>query len=136
MKITVKTEKSLRALNENVFNDIFTESIEGINNIKQIDSIEVNKKSIYFPAEDTDGEKALKEIMSYIVLESLEQNLYEVKLSLVLKENFYDEKENLLNAEVYVNKDNEIETKFYYEVGNFLKSKEEKRKYTTVYSAH
>lgn len=136
MKITVKTEKSLRALNENVFNDIFTESIEGINNIKQIDSIEVNKKSIYFPAEDTDGKKALKEIMSYIILESLEQNLYEVKLSLVLKENFYDEKENLLNAEVYVNKDNEIETKFYYEVGNFLKSKEEKRKYTTVYSAH
>ncbi len=134
MKVYVKSERGLRHLSTDIWSDIFVESVEGVDNIIKVNSISLNEDTC-FPSKNTEGENAMEEIRTCITLESLEKEVYEVRLDLELEENFYDEADNLLHAELNVNEDEEIETKFYYEIGNFLKSEDKKKVYSTLFEA-
>ena len=135
MKVYVKSNKGLRHLSEDMWEDIFIDSIEGSSNIVNVNLIDVNDDTI-IPAHNTKGANAIKEIKDCVMLESLEKEVYEVTLNLELEESFYDKDDNLLHAEVIANVDSDIEVKFYYEVGNFLKTAEEKKRYSEVEKAY
>ena len=135
MKVYVKSNKGLRHLNEDMWEDIFIDSIEGSSNIVNVNLIDVNEDTI-IPTHNTKGANAIKEIKDCVMLESLEKEVYEITLNLELEESFYDKDDNLLHAEVIANEDSDLEVKFYYEVGNFLKTAEEKKRYSEVEKAY
>lgn len=135
MKVYVKSNKGLRHLSEDMWEDIFVDSIEGSSNIVNVNLIDVNDDTI-IPAHNTKGTNAIKEIKDCVMLESLEKEVYEVTLNLELEASFYDKDDNLLHAEVIANEGSDLEVKFYYEVGNFLKTAEEKKRYSEVEKAY
>lgn len=140
MKLTVKSKVELKDLSKSAWEDIFIEAIETTNDLLEVVLITFEHGTC-IPQVDTSGDHAIEEIMHCIAYESKDREIYSVELTLNLEENFYDEKDNLLHSEVeYFGVDefgsSDLDVKFYYEAGNFLLSKEEKKRYTKVYSAH
>lgn len=130
MKISIKSEKPLKDLERDTWEGIFVETVEVPEDIIRVGVVEFKgDDGAYLQAEDAE------DIVEFItnLMKNEAKDYKEVDLTLDLKENFYDENDNLLDAEVEVSADDEIEAKFYYNAGNFLKKE---KVYTKVHSAH
>ena len=120
----------LKDLERDTWEGIFVETVEVPEDIIRVGVVEFKgDDGAYLQAEDAE------DIVEFItnLMKNEAKDCKEVDLILDLKENYYDENDNILDADVEVSADEEIETKFYYNAGNFL-SRE--KVYTTVYSAH
>lgn len=132
MIVTIESKKPLNELNAEVWDNIFVDSVEKVEDIKNVNTIRINGVTCV-PTKNTEKENSIEEIMFCIDSETklAEKNLYEVELNLECGEELYDKENHRLDAEVHVDEDLEVECKYYYLTGNFL-MKEKKKVYAKV----
>lgn len=135
MIVTIKSKKPLNKLNAEVWDNIFVDSVENVEDIKNVNTIRLNDVTCV-PTKNTEKENSIEEIMFCIDSETklAKKDLYEVELNLECGEELYDEENHHLDAEVYVDEDFEVECKYYYLSGTFL-MKEKKKVYAIVHHA-
>lgn len=130
MKINVKSYKSLKDLDLEMWNNVFEEAVYGVNNVNEIRVVDFKNGEPYFQ------EGKFKNVLEgFVDLIKVAGDYNEVELTIDSKVTIKDKDKNWLNVEIEIVESDElvegyeIKTKYYYEAGNFLGGD---KKYSTI----